>query len=129
MSKIDRFEDLECWQAARQLTKHVFQACCADSLKNDFDTKKQFKSAALSIMNNIAEGFARYNYKDFIRFLDYAQSSASEVKSMTYVFEDLSLLNDLEIKKLREECDKVKSFTLGLIRYLKKSNNKSTLTP
>ena len=128
MSKIEQFEDLECWKAARQLTKHVFQICNIDTLKNDFDTKKRFKSAALSTMNNITEGFARYNNKDFIRFLDYAQSSASEVKSMTYVFEDLNLLNDSEIKKLREECDKVRNLTLGFIRYLGKSDNKNTLT-
>ncbi len=118
MTKIEKFEDLECWQAARQLTKHVYQLCYHEPLKNDFNTVNQIKSAALSTMNNIAEGFARYNKKDFIRFLDYGQSSASEVKSMTYVFEDLKLLNETEIKKLREECDTVKSLTLGLIRYL-----------
>lgn len=120
MTKIDQFEDLECWLAARQLTKHVFQLSYTETIKNDFDTKKQFKSAALSTMNNIAEGFARYNKKDFIRFLDYAQSSASEVKSMTYILEDLNLLEKIEINKLREECDKVKSLTLGLIRYLER---------
>lgn len=120
MAKIERFEDLECWQAARLLTKHVYILSNTSPLKNDFNTVKQIKSAALSTMNNIAEGFARFNKKDFIRFLDYAQSSASEVKSMTYIFEDLNLVKETEIKSLRDECDKVKKLTLGLIRYLDK---------
>ncbi len=120
MAKIERFEDLECWQAARLLTKHVYILCNTDSLKTDFNTVKQVKSAALSTMNNIAEGFARYNKKDFIRFLDYAQSSASEVRSMTYVFEDLKLLTEAEITILRDECDNVKRLTLGLIKYIDK---------
>jgi four helix bundle protein len=72
-------------------------------------------------MNNIAEGFARFNKKDFIRFLDYTKASSSEVKSMTYVLEDLELINKKEIDKLRDECDKVSSLTAGLIRYFKKS--------
>merc|ERR1711991_1243347 len=50
-------------------------------------------------MNNIAEGFARFNKKDFMRFLDYAQSSASEVKSMTYVIEDLEIISENEIRQ------------------------------
>lgn len=122
MAKIERFEDLDCWQSARQLTKYAFQLCLKEPLKSDSNTVKQFKSAALSTMNNIAEGFARFNKKDFIRFLDYSQSSVSEVKSMTYVFEDLNLMEMSEIKILREECDKVKNLTLGMIRYLDKSN-------
>lgn len=127
MAKIERFEDLECWQTARQLTNHVYLLCKTESLKNDFNTVNQFKSAALSSMNNIAEGFARYNKKDFIRFLDYAQSSASEVKSMTYVLEDLNLIEVGEIIKLREESEKVKSLTLGLIRYLEKQIRKTQI--
>ncbi len=121
MAKVERFEDMECWQAARLLTKHVYHLCNIELLKNDFTTVKQLKSAALSTMNNIAEGFARYNTRDFIRFLDYAQSSAAEVKSMTYVLEDLELISKSEILVLREECEKVQKLTLGLIRYL---NNK-----
>lgn len=120
MSKIERFEDLECWQASRLLNKHVYILCNTSPLNQDFVTVKQIKSAALSIMNNIAEGFARFNKKDFVRFLDYAQSSATEVKSMSYVLEDLNFVPQKEIDSLRDECDKVQMLTLGLIRYLNK---------
>ncbi|HEY9489019.1 MAG TPA: four helix bundle protein, partial [Chryseosolibacter sp.] len=87
--KVQRFEDLRCWQAARQLVKLVFMAAKTGELARDFDTKYQIKKAALSSMNNIAEGFGRFGIKDSIKFYDISQSSAMEVKSMLYVLSDM----------------------------------------
>ena len=71
-------------------------------------------------MNNIAEGFGRFSDTEFIRFLDIAQSSAREVKSMLYVFEDLSYLQPDDIQLLHQKTDAVLALTLGFIRYLRK---------
>jgi len=92
MSKVDKFEDLQCWQASRELVKFIYTICKKDKLVIDNDTQRQLKRAGLSTMNNIAEGFSRYNKKDSIRFYDFSQSSVSEVKSMSYVLEDLNLV-------------------------------------
>lgn len=119
MSKIERFEDLKCWQAARVLVKESFIAANVGTLSRDFDTRSQFKRAALSSMNNIAEGFGRFSDKEFIRFLDTAQSSVQEVESMLYVFEDLSYLPDEKIDSLRSKATDTKSLILGLIKYLR----------
>jgi len=72
-------------------------------------------------MNNIAEGFGRGTRKEFARFLDIAQSSAREVKSMTYVFEDLNYTTLDKIKELHEKTDAVMALTLGFIKHLKKN--------
>jgi len=124
MSKIDRFEDLECWQDARELVKTVFLLSESGKLQIDRDTKSQLRRAALSTMNNIAEGFARYNNKEFIRFLDFSQSSSSEVKSMLYVLQDLDYLPHNEIENLHSMVDKTRHKTLALVRYLKSSTLK-----
>jgi len=71
-------------------------------------------------MNNIAEGFGRGSEREFVRFLDIAQSSAMEVKSITYVLFDLRYLSEDRIIAIRERAEEVKSITLGLIRYLRK---------
>ncbi|MGD1961295.1 MAG: four helix bundle protein, partial [Fulvivirga sp.] len=47
---------MNCWKKAREL---VFLICRKEELKRDNDLVKQLKSAALSVMNNIAEGFGR----------------------------------------------------------------------
>ena len=94
MSKINRFEDLKCWQVSRQLVNEVYRVAEVGTLSKDYDTKSQIKRAALSTMNNIAEGFGKFSNKEFIRYLDTAQSSACEVKSILYVLLDMNYLNE-----------------------------------
>lgn len=66
--KVTRFEELECWKAARELGGQIFLVSQDGAFVKDWDSKSQFKRAALSVMNNIAEGFARYHDKEFRRF-------------------------------------------------------------
>ena len=133
MGKIEKFEDLLCWQASRELVKKAFVLSGKGPLAKDYDTKSQFRHCAISSMNNIAEGFARFNKKEFVRFLDFSQSSASELKSMLYVLEDLEYLNAKEITDLRETVDKTRNLTLALIKYINQNQTKraniNTLTP
>jgi four helix bundle protein len=70
-------------------------------------------------MNNIAEGFGRNSNKEFIRFLDFSQSSAIEVKSITYALSDMKYLPEEKVLAIREKAEEAKSLTLGLIRYLR----------
>ncbi len=100
MSKVIRFEDLKCWQASRELVKQIYIISETLKLLNDFDTKSQIKRAALSSMNNIAEGFGKFSNQEFIRYLDIAQSSALEVKSMLYVLFDMNYLVEEKINEL-----------------------------
>jgi len=121
MSKINRFEDLRCWQAARSLVKEVFLACEERKLAKDFKTKAQIKKAAFGSMNNIAESFGRFSRKDFIRFLDISQSSTLEVQSMLYVLKDLSYVGMEKIEAMRQKAEQTKNLTLAFIKYLRKS--------
>lgn len=120
--KVTRFEDLECWKTARELTKMFFSISSTGKLASDWDTRSQFRRAAVSTMNNIAEGFARFHQKDFIRFLEISQSSAAEVKSMLYLLEDIAYLDAQTLQGLHEKTDSLRKLTLGLIRYLNGNN-------
>jgi four helix bundle protein len=55
MSKIDRFQDLDCWKQARITVKMIYLECAKGKLAKDYDTKSQLRRTALSIMNNIAK--------------------------------------------------------------------------
>ncbi len=77
-------------------------------------------------MNNIAEGFGRKSDKEFVRFLEIAQSSAMEVRSITYVLEDLNYIPLDQIELLRSKSEETKSLALGLIRYLKSKDSPKT---
>lgn len=119
MSKVNRFEDLRCWQASRKLVGNVYRLAETGRLSKDFETKGQLKRAALSSMNNIAEGFGKFSNKEFIRYLDTAQSSALEIKSILYVLSDMEYLTRDKIEELHNLCNETRSLTLALIKYLR----------
>lgn len=118
MSTIEKFEDLKCWIASRELANMVYNACSTGKLSRDFGTSDQFRRAALSVMNNIAEGFGRTSRKEFIRFLDIAQSSSLEVKSMTYILDDMNYLDKDFLTAIRLKSEETKKIIRGLMYSL-----------
>ena len=80
-------------------------------------------------MNNLAEGFGRSGLRDTIRFYEIAQSSACEVKSITYALEDSGYLPVEKIKVIRDKSEETKALTLGLIKYLRTLDKESTKHP
>lgn len=64
-----------------------------ENFRKDYDLKDQIQRAAVSIMNNIAEGFETDNNKEFRNFLGYAKGSAGEVRSMLFVAIDLNYIS------------------------------------
>jgi len=121
MEPIKRFEDLECWKAARLLVKEVYVYSQTGELSRDWDTKSQIKRAALSVMNNIAEGFGRFGAQDSLRFYDIAKASNYEIKSMLYVLEDVNYLTQDQLVTLAKLTDNTLNLTLGWIRHLTKT--------
>ena len=89
----------------------------------DFGFKDQICRAAVSISNNIAEGFERSSNADFARFLYMSLASSSEVKSMLYLAEKLNYLPKSEAERLRVESTEVSRITTGLIKSLKKTTD------
>ncbi len=87
----DTFENLEVWQDAIELAGRVyelFRDC------RDFGFRSQIQNAAVSISNNIAEGYERDSNQEFIRFLFIAKGSCGEVRSQTYVARRVKLMSD-----------------------------------
>lgn len=83
--KYDRFEDLPVWKDAARLYVAVEEAAGDASLDRHGDLRDQLLRAALSVSNNIAEGFERGSTPELIAFLYYARGSAGEVRSMLTV--------------------------------------------
>lgn len=71
-------------------------------------------------MTNVAEGFARYHKKEFIRFLDISKSSANELKSLLYIALDQRYLTIDRFSELIKLIDETIYLVLGLIGYLHK---------
>jgi len=118
--KIIRFEDLECWQEARGLTRSVYDYTKRPAFAKDYRLSGQITGAAISIMNNICEGFDSRSNKEFIRFLTYSRRSCSEVQNCLYVALDQNYISENEFQGTYDHCTKIRKIIDGLIRYLKK---------
>lgn len=123
MAKVERFEDLRCWQKGRELTNSVYRISREGALPHDYRLRSQLTRAAISTMTNIAEGFSRYHRGDFIRFLDFAQSSAAEVRSLLYVVLDQRYARAGEVQAIQEESDACRRMILGLLKHVRNSRN------
>ena len=124
--KIQRFEDLEAWQIARELTNQIYTITKKESICRDFGFVDQIRRAAISIMNNIAEGFERGTNKDFAKYIFIARGSAGEVRSMLYVALDQEYLTGETFKQCHELCIRCSQLCWGLIKHLKKHSNWKT---
>ena len=86
----------------------------------DFALRNQIRSASVSIMANIAEGFDRGTNKEFIQFLTIARASTSEVKSHLYVALDREYIDNSKVEGIYDQTNSVINLIDGFIRYLKK---------
>jgi four helix bundle protein len=100
----DTFENLEVWQDAIELAARVyelFRDC------RDFGFRAQIQDAAVSVSNNIAEGYERDSNAELIRFLFIAKGSCGEVRSQTYVAGRVKLLTDTDAALLISDAKRL----------------------
>ncbi|MEQ9465772.1 MAG: four helix bundle protein [Ekhidna sp.] len=119
MAKIESFEELDCWKSSKELTILIYDICESEKFKTEFFAKDQLKRAALSSMNNIAEGFGRFSNKEFIRFLNFSTASLDEVHSMILLYSELGYISDMDKIRAIEILKKSKHQTLAFIKYLR----------
>ena len=118
--KIERFEDIEAWQLARELARKVYSLTKNPGFAKDYGLKRQIQDAAGSSMHNIAEGFDSETNAEFIRFLRYAKRSCTEVQSELYVALDEEYILPNEFKDVYEQARRTRAAARGFINYLKK---------
>ena len=83
--KYKRFEDLPAWQAAVELGVRTFAMTGTGCLQGYSGLRDQLERAAVSVSNNIAEGFERGTHQELLTFLYYAKGSLAEVRSMLHL--------------------------------------------
>jgi len=123
--KITRFEEIEGWQIARELTRKVYSLTSTEKFSRDFGLRDQIQRASGSSMHNVAEGFDSGSNAEFVRFLRYAQRSCTEVQSQLYVALHQKYLSSKEFEDVFSLADQAKSKIGGLIKYLLKNEKQS----
>jgi four helix bundle protein len=120
--KIATFEDIVSWQKGRELYTCLYK----DMLKTkNYSYRDQLLRAALSITNNIAEGFDRNSSKELRQFLVIARGSAAEVRSMLYIAKDLDLITKERQEHYMELSKDISRLLTGFIASINKQITES----
>ena len=109
-------ENLYIWQESRNVVNDIYKMM--HSCK-DYGLKDQLQRAAISIMNNIAEGFDSGSDKKFISYLNISRASCSEVNSMLYLCEDFKICDKEERLTLQNKIKVISSVCMKIIKRLK----------
>lgn len=107
--KYSRFEELPVWQAAIKLGVETYTFSSEDSFRRQYSLRDQLERAAVSVSNNVAEGFERGTNNELLTFLYIARGSAGEVRSMLCLLERLPQFNDLkfQISNLKLQAENI----------------------
>ena len=119
--RIKKFEDLESWKKARQLTNKIYEATAEGSFTRDFGLKDQIRRASISILSNIAEGFERGGDKEFLQFLAVSKGSCGEVRAQLYIAVDQGYLSQDSFERLFNSANEIGRLISGLMKYLNES--------
>lgn len=118
MPTITRFEEIEAWQTARELTRLIYSYTEEGKFSRDFGLKDQIRRASVSIMSNISEGFESQTQAQFIRYLGIAKASAGEVHSQLYVCKDMGYINQDRFAHAFAMAEKASRQIARFIAYL-----------
>ncbi|MCC7338557.1 MAG: four helix bundle protein [Pirellulaceae bacterium] len=122
--KYERFEDVPVWQDSADLAAEMFPWAGRPEFRELGDLTNQLQRAALSISNNIAEGFERGTTNELIAFLYYARGSAGEVRSMLAVINRMPELQSMrsDAASLSTRCESISRQIRGWTNSLQNSD-------
>jgi four helix bundle protein len=121
--KYSNFEELPVWRAAIEFSLRVFEFTSKAEFRGLGDVRNQLERAAVSISNNIAEGFERGSNTELIQFLYIAKGSAGECRSMLRLCERSNRFSNFksEISNLIKESTNISRQLNGWLESLKNS--------
>jgi four helix bundle protein len=106
------------WQKARRVTSLIYNVTKNGDFAKDFGLRDQIRRTSVSIMANIAEGFARRSDKDFAYFLNISRSSTAEVQSHLYVAVDQGYIEQREFDEIYEQLEEASKMIFALVKHL-----------
>jgi four helix bundle protein len=124
--KYQRFEQLPVWQAAIDLAVRIYEMTGAPEFRRRYSLRDQIERAAVSVSNNIAEGFERGTNPELLTFLYIARGSAGEVRSMLCLLEKIAVFRNLEsgIRNLKQQTESISNQLGAWIQSLLNSGMK-----
>lgn len=113
------FEDLKCWQLARQLMIECHKVARQLPPEEKYDLASQVRKSSKSTSTNISEGYGRWYYLDALRFYYFARGSLNETVNHIITAHDLEYVTDARFQELYDLGQEAKKCLNGYINYVK----------
>lgn len=126
MRNIRNFYDLDTWKKGHELVLKIYKMTEGFPEKERYGITNQIQRASTSITANISEGFARFHFKDKIRFYYQARGSIAEVQNFLLITRDLNYINNDKCTEIGELANEIARLTNGLINSTNQQNNKQS---
>ena len=112
------FEDLEVYKAARRLRNGMYELLRGLPPEEKYALASQMRRAALSLTNNLAEGYGRHTWRDVSHFCRQARGSLFELVDDLNTCADQQYAEPQTLAALRQESEDVLKLINGYIRWL-----------
>jgi four helix bundle protein len=123
MTTAKRFEDLDVWQRAKELTNLIYSLSSSGAFARDFGLRDQMRRASVSIMSNIAEGFESQTQALFTQYLGHAKGSSGEFRAQLYIALEQEYITSHEFKSAFSLAELCRKQLARFIQYLESQPN------
>ena len=124
MTKSNHYENLDCWQQARNLAVDVYLTSMNGNLNRDFVLRDQLRKSALSIVSNITDGKERGTPAELIRFLRLAKASTAKLRTQLSISREIGHLTEGDFLDLEDKAISISSAIANLLQTAKKTAEK-----
>lgn len=119
MATFSKFEEIQAWQKAKDVTLLIYHITANSNFAKDFGLKDQIRRASVSIMANIAEGHGRRTSIEFANFINIARGSTAEVQSHLHIARGLNYIDQKEFDEIYQTLTEISRMLLSLAQYLR----------
>ncbi len=123
---IHKYQQLTVWQKGMQLVKLIYLVTKALPHEELYGLSNQMRRAVISIPSNIAEGFGRYNTKEYMHFLRIARGSCYEVETQLQICTQINYLTEEETSAPLQLCNEINRMLNAMLTKLSKKQSPSS---
>ncbi len=113
-------KNLDVWKKSLEFVSNIYQLTKSFPREEQFGLTSQIRRSSVSLISNIAEGFARSSENETKKILDIARSSLVEADTQIEIAIKLGYISENEIKELNENSNHIFAMLTNLIKKFSK---------
>jgi four helix bundle protein len=113
-----RIYEYDVFRLSHKLAIEIYNITKGFPREEIFGLTSQMRRSAYLIPMNLVEGASRKSSKEFAYFIDIAIGSCEEVRYQLFLSKDLTYINEMELKQMDGEYEKVKMMLTKLAKRI-----------